>query len=176
MRDELPLGTSDRFHFGQSAWMRTTGSIGLLATLVLASASCGGSSGAESERSCPAPTDRAPRRGECTLVDWDATSATGNVVALEYYVNEPGCSLALNRIEVDETSADVTLRVIVGFTGDEGASCPTAFASRMTTAMLDAPLGARRLLGCRPTGSFVPAGGYNEPAARDAVADCTPGD
>lgn len=145
-----------------------------LLTLVVATTSCGGSSSAGSGSSCPAPTDRAAKRGECTLVDWDATAASGNTVEVKYYVNEPGCSLALNRVEVSETALDVTLRVVVGFAGDEGASCPTAYSSRTTTVALSAPLGTRRLLGCRPEGSFVPEGGYNDPAPRDATIDCSP--
>lgn len=92
---------------------------------------------------------------------------------MTYYVNDPGCSRALDRIETVEATDDVTVRVIVGFTGDEGASCPTAYASRTTTLELEQPLGDRRLLGCRPEGSFVPAGGYNAPAPRDASFDCT---
>ena len=155
--------------------MWTAARLGVLTTLLVAATSCGQSSGAGSASSCPAPTDRAAQRGECTLVDWDATSATGNSLDLKYYVNEPGCSLALNRVEVSESSSDVTLRVIVGFAGDEGASCPTAYSSRSTTVVLSAPLGTRRLLGCRPEGSFVPAGGYNAPAPRDGAFDCTPG-
>ena len=158
--------------FGQSARMWTAARL-LVLTLLVAATSCSALSGAA--LLCPAPTDRAANGGECTLVDWDATSTTGKSVDLKYYVNEPGCSLALNRVEVIETSSDVTLRVIVGFTGDEGASCPTAYSSRSTTVMLSAPLGTRRLLGCRPDGSFVPAGGYNQPAPRDAAFDCTPG-
>ena len=143
--------------------------------LLAASAACGESSAVgTSESSCPAPTDRAPQRGECTLVDWDATSVTDASVELTYFVNDPGCSLALDRVEVDETSSDVTVRVVVGYAGDDGAACPTAYAPRTTTVALSAPLGDRQLLGCRPEGSFVPAGGYNAPAPRDAAIDCTP--
>ena len=98
----------------------------------------------------------------------------GSMIELQYYVNEPGCSLALSRVEIDEGNDEVSLRVVVGFTGDEGASCPTAYASRLTTAELAAPLSARRLLGCRPQGSFVPKGGYNTPEPRDASKDCRP--
>jgi len=49
---------------------------------------------------CPlnAP-ERAPSQGECTLVDWDVVALDGATVTLEYYVNEPGCSLDLDRIE-----------------------------------------------------------------------------
>jgi hypothetical protein len=124
---------------------------------------------------CPvAPDDAAPQRGDCTLVDWDVMRVDGPMIELQYYVNEPGCSLALSRVEIDEGDDEVSLRVVVGFTGDEGASCPTAYASRSTTVQLAAPLGARRLLGCRPIGSFVPKGGYNTPEPRDASKDCTP--
>ena len=124
---------------------------------------------------CPVPPgDVAPQRGDCTLVDWDVMRVDGPMIELQYYVNEPGCSLALSRVEIDEGDDEVSLRVVVGFTGDEGASCPTAYASRSTTVQLAAPLGARRLLGCRPIGSFVPKGGYNTPEPRDASKDCTP--
>ena len=122
---------------------------------------------------CPVPpSDVAPQRGDCTLVDWDAVRVDGPRIDLQYYVNEPGCSLELSRVEIDERSDEVSLRVVVDFAGDEGASCPTAYGSRSTTVELTAPLGARRLLGCRPEGSFVPKGGYNTPEPRDASKDC----
>jgi hypothetical protein len=144
-----------------------------LLLLLTATASCGGSDSA-GESSCNAPTDRAARKGECTLVDWDAVSATENTIELKYYVNEPGCSLDLNRVEVNETQSAVTLSVIVGFAGDEGATCPTAYGSRTTTVKLSSPLGTRTLLGCRPVGSFVPQGGYNDAAPRDLELNCAP--
>lgn len=125
--------------------------------------------------SCPVPpADAAPQRGDCTLVDWDAARVNGSLIELQYYVNEPGCSLALSRIDIDERSDEVSLRVVVGFTGDEGASCPTALGTRSTTVELAAPLGARRLLGCRPLGSFAPKGGYDTPEPRDSSKDCAP--
>lgn len=122
---------------------------------------------------CPvnAP-DTAPSKGDCTLVDWDVVSVDGATVTLKYYVNEPGCSLDLDRIDQVENSGDVTLHVIVGFRGDEGASCPTAFSSRTAVVALSEPLGERLLLGCRPDGSFVPKGGYNSPEPRDSAQDC----
>jgi hypothetical protein len=124
---------------------------------------------------CPVPpSDVAPQRGDCTLVDWDAVRVDGSHIELQYYVNEPGCSLALSRVDIDERNDEVSLRVVGGVTGDEGASCPTAYAWRATTVELAAPLGARRLLGCRPEGSFVPKGGYNTPEPRDASKDCSP--
>ena len=97
---------------------------------------------------CPVPPDDvAPRRGDCTL---------------------------LERVEIDERNDEVSLRVVVGFTGDDGASCPTALGSRSTSIELAAPLGARRLLDCRPVGSFAPKGGYDTPEPRDSSKDCTP--
>lgn len=108
------------------------------------------------------------------MVDWDAVRIEGSRIELQYYVNEPGCSLALSRVDIDEGNDEVSLRVVVGFTGDEGASCPTAYASRSTTVELTAALGARRLVGCRPEGSFVPKDGYNTPEPRDASKDCRP--
>ena len=124
---------------------------------------------------CPVPPrDVAPQRGECTLVDWDAVRVDRSRIELRYYVNEPGCSLDLSRVDIEEGHDAVSLRVVVGFTGDEGASCPTAYGSRSTTVELATPLGARRLLGCRPEGSFVPKGGYNTPEPRDASKDCRP--
>ena len=124
---------------------------------------------------CPVPPDdAAPRRGDCTLVDWDVMRVDGSMIQLQYYVNEPGCSLELSRVDIDEGIDEVALRVVVGFTGDEGASCPTTYASRSTTVQLAAPLGTRRLVGCRPLGSFVPKGGYNTPEPRDTSKDCTP--
>jgi Fe-S cluster assembly iron-binding protein IscA len=124
---------------------------------------------------CPAPTDRAPKKDECTLVDWDVVSVNQADIELRYYVNQPGCSAGLKRVEAKETDGDVTLRVVVNFTGDEGATCPTAYASRVATITLKNPLGDRRLFGCRPKGSFVPQGGYNNPAPRDPTKDCRPG-
>lgn len=79
-------------------------------------------------------------------------------------MNEPGCSPDLDRIEQVENSSDVTLNVIVGFTGDEDKSCPTAYSSRTAVITLSEPHGARVLFGCRPDGSYVPKGGYNSPA------------
>jgi len=152
---------------------------GVAATVLLAvPASCGSdASNAESgsiDASCVVPADRATVGGACTLVDWDATAISGNAVVLTYYVNEPGCSLDLDRVDVDESADAVRLSVIVGFAGDDGATCPTAYGSRTTTVTLAAPLGARALLGCRPIDSFVPQGGYNEPAPRDPLVDCAP--
>ncbi len=132
-----------------------------------------GPSSASSSRPVPS-SDVAPQRGDCTLVDWDAVRVDGSRIELQYYVNEPGCSLALSRVDIDERNDEVSLRVVVGFTGDEEASCPTAYASRSTTVELTASLGTRRLLGCRPLGSFVPKGGYNTPEPRDASKDCRP--
>ena len=68
---------------------------------------------------CPAPTDRAPKKDECTLVDWDVVSVYQSDIELRYYVNSPGCSAGLKRVEVKETDGDVTMRVVVNFTGDE---------------------------------------------------------
>ena len=79
-----------------------------------------------------------------------------------------------DRVEVDETDESVTLTVVVGYSGEEGWSCPTAYASRTTTVSLAEPLGTRSLLGCRPEVSFVPKGGYNEPEPRNPSIDCTP--
>lgn len=132
-----------------------------------------GTASASPECTVP-PADRAPQRGECTLVDWDATRLNGSDVELEYYVNEPGCSLELAGVEADETAQAVVLRVVVAFAGDEGASCPTTYASRTTIVRLSQPLGDRTLLGCRPIGSFVPKGGYDTPEFRDPARDCTP--
>ncbi|MFN8022987.1 MAG: hypothetical protein U0Q03_15790 [Acidimicrobiales bacterium] len=112
--------------------------------------------------------------GECTLVDWNVVSVAGTTVELEYFVNDPGCSLDLDRVEIVETPTSVTLRVLVGRLGDEGASCPTALGSRSTTVDLAAPLGDRVLLGCRTPDSFAPAGGYNDPEPRDPDKDCSP--
>ena len=134
---------------------------------------CGASDDAGSA-SCVAPNDRAARAGECTIVDWDALAVHGESIELEYYVNEPGCSLDLDRVEVDETDESVTLTVVVGYSGEEGWSCPTAYASRTTTVSLAEPLGTKSLLGCRPEVSFVPKGGYNEPEPRNPSIDCTP--
>ena len=108
------------------------------------------------------------------MVDWDVLRVNGSLIELRYYVNEPGCSLELSRVEIDERSDEVSLRVVVGYTGDEGASCPTALGSRSTSLELAAPLGSRRLLGCRPVGSFAPKGGYDTPEPRDESKDCTP--
>ncbi|MFZ9629404.1 MAG: hypothetical protein ACO3C1_08645 [Ilumatobacteraceae bacterium] len=112
--------------------------------------------------------------GECTIVDWDVLGVHDDSIELEYYVNEPGCSLELDRVDVAETDESVTLTVVVGYAGGEGWSCPTAYASRTTTVSLAEPLGARSLLGCRPEVTFVPKGGYNDPEPRDPSIDCTP--
>ena len=71
-------------------------------------------------------------------------------------------------------TAAVALTVVVGYSGEEGWSCPTAYASRTTTVSLAEPLGTKSLLGCRPEVSFVPKGGYNEPEPRNPSIDCTP--
>lgn len=132
-----------------------------------------GSASTSSE--CPVPPgDVAPQRGDCTLVDWDVLGVDGALVQLRYYVNEPGCSLELSRVEIDERSDEVSLRVVVGFTGDGDATCPTALGSRSTSVELSEPLGTRRLLGCRPVGSFAPKGGYDTPEPRDPSKDCRP--
>ena len=123
--------------------------------------------------SCPVPpADQAPQRGDCTLVDWDVIAVDGASLTLRYYVNDPGCSLELNRVEINETASTVSLNVVVGYTGDEGASCPTAYSSRTSVAKLREPLGSRALAGCRPVGSFVPKGGYNDPEPRTTSAVC----
>lgn len=143
-----------------------------LVFLLLGLLSCGGTSSAGGS-SCDAPTDSAAHKGECTLVDWDVVSVTENKIELKYYVNEPGCSRNLHRVEVDEDKESVRLKVVVGYSGEDGASCPTAYKSRTTTVTLESPLGERLLLGCRPVGSFVPQGGYNSPAPRNPKTDCT---
>lgn len=147
----------------------------LTGALVCAAGACSGSEsdGRTSSTGCPvnAP-DVAPSKGECTVVDWDVVALDGATVTLVYYVNEPGCSLELDRIEEVEGSRDVTLNVIVGFAGDEGASCPTALSSRSAVVTLLEPLGARSLLGCRADGSFAPKGGYNAPEPRDSSLNC----
>ncbi len=117
---------------------------------------------------------KAATAGECTLVDWNAVGTSGSTIELEYFANDPGCSLGIDRVEVEEDAESATLRVLVGFSGDGGASCPTALGSRSTTVELSAPLGDRLLLGCRPEGSFAPAGGYNEPEQRNPNKDCSP--
>lgn len=104
-------------------------------------------------------------------MDWNVLGIDGGSVDIEYFVNEPGCSLALDRVDIDETADAVTLRVVVGYAGDGDTSCPTALATRTTTVELATPLGARQLLGCRPTGSFAPAGGYDTPDPRSST-DC----
>lgn len=145
--------------------------VAILTLLLAGTSSCGGTSSAGGS-SCNAPTDRAAHKGECTLVDWDVVSVAENKVELKYYVNEPGCSLDLNRVDVDEGEESVRLRVVVEYAGDDNASCSTAYKSRATTVTLDSPLGERILLGCRPVGSFAPHGGYNDPAPRDSEIDC----
>ena len=105
-------------------------------------------------------------------MDWDVVAVNGSSLTVRYYVNDPGCSLDLNRVEVNESDSTVTLRVIVGFTGDEGASCPTAYSARITIVDLALPLSERQLIGCRPRGSFVPKGGYNDPQPRTEGAVC----
>ena len=101
------------------------------------------------------------------LVDWDLISIDGTTLNLSYLANDPGCSLDLDRVERVETTSEVSLRVVVGYTGDEGISCPTALSSRSVSVELSSPLGDRTLLGCRPSGSFAPKGGYDTPEPRD---------
>ncbi|MFN8022112.1 MAG: hypothetical protein U0Q03_11345 [Acidimicrobiales bacterium] len=122
---------------------------------------------------CVVPIERGARADECTLVDWDLLHVDGASLLLRYFANDPGCSEELDRVEIDETDTSVTLRVVVAFAGDEGASCPTALGSRETTIELAAPLGDRSLFGCRPEGSFAPAGGYSTPEPRSAQLDCS---
>lgn len=123
---------------------------------------------------CIVPIERGARADECTLVDWDLLEVDGASLRLSYFANDPGCSEELDRVEIDETDTSVTLRVVVAFAGDEGASCPTALGSRETTIELAAPLGDRSLFGCRPEGSFAPAGGYNTPEPRSPQLECSP--
>jgi hypothetical protein len=123
--------------------------------------------------SCPVPpADQAPQRGDCTLVDWDVIGVDGASLTLRYYVNDPGCSLELNRVDINESATTVSLDVVVGYTGDEGASCPTAYSSRTSVVKLWEPLDSRELTGCRPVGSFDPKGGYNDPEPRSNGAVC----
>lgn len=139
-------------------------------------ANTGNTSGStiSSERpTCPVPPgDQPPQQGDCTLVDWDVIAVDGANLTVQYYVNDPGCSLGLDRVETTETTSGVTLRVIVGYSGDEGATCPTAYSSRTSVVTLRQPLGSRTLAGCRPIGSFVPKGGYNNPDPRSNSASC----
>ena len=123
---------------------------------------------------CVVPSERGARADECTLVDWDLVDVDGASLRLSYFANDPGCSEELDRVEIDETDTSVTLRVVVAFAGDEGASCPTALGTRETTIELAAPLGDRSLYGCRPEGSFAPAGGYSTPEPRSAQLECSP--
>jgi hypothetical protein len=118
------------------------------------------------------PGEEAPQRGDCTLVDWDVIGVDGANLTIRYYVNDPGCSLALDRVETTETETAVSLRVVVGYTGDEGATCTTAYSSRTTVVPLREPLASRELTGCRPIGSFVPKGGYNSPEPWSDAASC----
>ena len=137
---------------------------------------------ATADNTAPTPASAAPgcvvkntgdaRRGDCTLVDWDLVDVQESQLTITYYVNDPGCSLNLDRVEVAETETTVSLRFVVGYTGDEGASCPTAYSSRTTTVDLASPLNDRDLTGCRPEDSFVPAGRYNEPEPRSDAAVC----
>jgi hypothetical protein len=123
---------------------------------------------------CVVPVDRAAHAGECALVDWDLVEVDGASLELSYFGNALGCSEFLDRVETDETDTGVTVRVVVALSSNEGASCPTAPGSRVTTVELAAALGDRVLLGCRPDGSFAPAGGYSTPEPRSADLDCSP--
>ena len=114
-----------------------------------------------------------PQRGECALVDWDAISTNGSTIALDYYVDDPGCSLGLSRVEATETDETVRLRVIVGFAGGAPfGECPNHLTTRSTTVELDAPLGDRLLLGCRPSGSAVIRGKPDHPEPRNDRMNC----
>jgi hypothetical protein len=139
----------------------------------MATDSSGGTTTASQQPQCPVPRDdQAPQKGECTLVDWDVIAVDGTSLTVRYFVNDPGCSLGLDRIETAESTSEVSLRVVVGFTGDEGATCPTSYSSRTSVVTLRDPLGARALTGCRPVGSFVPKGGYNSPEPRSHAPIC----
>lgn len=105
-------------------------------------------------------------------MDWDVVLVDGASLTLKYYVNDPGCSLELSRVDIKESAATVSLEVVVGYAGDEGATCPTAYSSRTSVVTLREPLGSRELTGCRPVGSFVPKGGYNDPEPRSNGAVC----
>ena len=106
-------------------------------------------------------------------MDWQAVAVDGTSVTVDYYLNDPGCSLGLDRVEVDDNPAVVTLRFVVLYAGDEGATCPTALATRTTVVQLPTPLGKRDLSGCHPDGFFlVPAGGYDNPAPRGDSNGC----
>ena len=114
-----------------------------------------------------------PQRGDCAIVDWDFTSTNGSTLALDYYVDDPGCSLGLSRVEAIETDQVVRLRVIVGYAGGAPfGECPEHVTTRSTTVELDAPLGERLLLGCRPSGSSVIKGSPDNPEPRDDRMNC----
>ena len=153
--------------------MHTMHRVGAAMALVVMACACTKTGALDPE--CPAPTDRAPKKDECMVVDWDIVSVNQADLEIRYYVNQPGCSGTLKRVEAKETDGDVTLRVVVHYTGDDAATCPTTVTSHVVTVSLKNPLGDRRLFGCRPKGSFVPQGGYNAPAPRDSTKDCAPG-
>lgn len=73
----------------------------------------------------------------------------------------------LDRIERVDTASYVSLRVVVGYPGNDGISCPTALSSRTASVELSTPLGDRALLGCHPSGSFASTGEYDTPEPRD---------
>ena len=112
-----------------------------------------------------------PQAGDCTLVDWDLVSVEGDVVTIRAYLNSPGCAEQLDRVDVNETSQVVTLTAFAKYTAVEGVSCPTALGNTEVEVQLDADLADRTLDGCRPTDSFAPSGGYNEPAPRSDSCD-----
>ncbi len=113
-----------------------------------------------------------PSTGDCAFVDWDYVSDTGKTVSIRAYLNSPGCAENVDHIDVSESDTNVRLTAIAKYTAGVGASCPTALGSTQRSASLDAPLGERVLTGCRPTHSFAPSGGYNNPAPRSNVVDC----
>ena len=67
------------------------------------------------------------------MVDWDVMRVDGSMIELQYYVNEPGCSLALSRVEIDERNDEVSLRVVVGLreTKEPRAQRPTRRGPRL---------------------------------------------
>jgi hypothetical protein len=106
-------------------------------------------------------------------VDWQAVAVNGTEVTVDYYLNDPGCSLRLDRVEVDDNPSVVTLRFVVLYAGDAGATCPTSIATRTAVVHLPTPVGDRSLSGCHPDGFFlVPAGGYDNPAPRGDANGC----
>ena len=76
---------------------------------------------------------------------WLSEIPSGNEVPVVVYTASSSCN-DFDRVEVDETADEVTIRAYVDFTGD--TDCTADYTWHPAPVELDAPLGTRVLRGC----------------------------